>query len=532
MLSLLLSIWIWALFLLLLLLLLLYLIQAYYRRWFPFQPARFPRKEYYIENQVVVTGAEGDVDAAIADVRNVSLSRVQRLRFSDLGPALLSCPDLPHGGGDRGLVVDLYRIAGLSPNVEQAIREINAALERTGISGRVIAEPNRLTGSAWEPEASPWELVTSAWEPEASPIDELFGGGAGLPPSAPAELFLRQWAFERIQRHAVQQKPSGEGVLVGVFDTSPYRFAEIPEGGSASKTLNWVQVGDQTLNLEVHHPVRRATLKRNSRPVVDVRNHGLFAAGLVFALAERARIRLVRVLDDDSRGDLYTMIEAIFNYIRETQALEPRPLGVVINLSLGIRIPPAEAGFDLPSSVQALEYLMMAARCLGIVTIAASGNEANVQANLPAGWPWALGVAASNQRNRHACFSNPGRIYAPGGDGGRGRDGSGCIPQAKNCQGDCEFALIGPILPPSGHSGYVYWTGTSFAAPLVSGLAALVVQLGQGGLSPSEVERILLCGAEPDEGEAEAVNVIRLPRTLQTCLRTPEGRPAEQQQAS
>lgn len=525
------SIWVWALLILLLILLILYLIQAYYRRWFPFNPVRFPRKEYYVENQVVVTGAEEDIDAAMADVQNVSLRLEQRIRFRDLGPALLNCPDLPHGPGDQGLVVDLYHISGLFPNVERAIREINAALERAGKSGRVIAEPNRLTGTAWEPEASPWELITSAWEPEASPIDELFGGGGGLPPSAPAELFLEQWAFERIQRQAVQEKPSGEGVLVGVFDTSPYRFTEIPEGGSASRTLNWVHAGEQALTLDIHHPVRRARLKRNSRPVVDVRNHGLFAAGLVFALAERARIRLVRVLEDDSRGDLYTMIEAIFNYIRETQTVEPRPLGVVINLSLGIRIPPAEAGFDLPSSVQALEYLMLAARCLGIVTIAASGNEAHVEANLPAGWPWTLGVAASNLRNRHACFSNPGRIHAPGGDGARGRDGSGCTPQTENCQGNCEFAVIGPILQPAGHSGFVYWTGTSFASPLVSGLAALVLQVGQGGLPPSEVERILLCGAAPDDGDAQAANVINLPRTLGACLRASEDRPYEQKQA-
>lgn len=521
---------VWLLLLLLLILLLLYLIQAYYRRWFPFNPPRFPRKEYYVLNQVVITGAEADVDEAIAEVENVRLNRVQRLRFSELGPTLLDCQGLPHGEGDQGLVVDLYRILGLFPNVERAIQEINAALARTGKSGRVIAEPNRLTGSAWEPEASPWEAATSAWEPEASPIDQIFGGGGGLPPSAPPDLFLEQWAFRNIQRQGVQNRPTGQGVLVGVFDTSPYRDSEIPEGQRATRTLEWVQVGAQPLTLEVRHAVRRAILKRNSKPVVDVRNHGLFAAGLIYALAEKAQIQLVRVLEDDSRGDLFTMIEAIFTYIREVLGLNPRPLGVVLNLSLGIRIPPDEAGFELPSSVLALEYLLIAARCLGIVTIAASGNEAAVRANLPADWPYALGVAASNLLNRHACFSNPGRIHAPGGDGGRERDGSGCIPRTDDCQGDCEFALIGPILRPPQHSGFVYWTGTSFAAPLVSGLAALVLEAGEGGLSPEEVERILLCGADPED--PQDANVIHLPRTLQACLRASKDKPYQQEQAA
>jgi hypothetical protein len=453
--------WAWLLLLLLLLILILYLIQAYYRRWFPFQPGRYPRKEYYVLNQVVVTGAEADVDTAMAAVENVRLMREQRLRFSDLGAALLTCPDLPHEAGDRGLVIDLYRIVGLFPDVERAIREINAALDRSGISGRVIAEPNRLTGTAWEPEASPWELDGSAWEPEASPIDQIFGGGNNLPPSAPAELYLEQWAFRNIQRLGLQNKPAGEGVLVGVFDTSPYRESEIPQGQIANRTLSWVQVNSQPMTLEVQHAVRRAQLKRYSRPVVDVRNHGVFAAGLVYALAERAQLRLVRVLQDDNRGDLYTMIEAIFNYIQVTQGLNPRPTGVVINLSLGIRVPPGEAGFDLPSSVLAFEYLMIAARCLGILTVAAAGNEGSTETNLPAGWPYALGVAASNLRNRHACFSNPGRIHGPGGDGAQGRGGKACTPQTDHCQGNCEFAVVGPILRPEGHSGFVYWTGTS-----------------------------------------------------------------------
>jgi len=516
--------WFWLLLILFFpLLLLLYLIEAYYRRRFPFQPRRFPRREYYIHNQVIVTGREADVDAAIAKVKNASLKQEKRLRFSQIGSGLLNCADLPHGEGQQGLVIDLYTIEDRQPNVEAAIGEINAALGQE--SGSILAEPNRLTGHPWEPEGSPWEPEGSPWEPEGSPLEKLFGGRHKKSQDAPADLFMDQWAFDNIELHNLDRKPSGADVRVGIFDTSPYVDDDnVLAVGGDTKDVTWVNVKPESrMKLVVRHATSRAELGRNSRRPIDVRNHGLFVAGMIYALAEESELYLVRVLQDDNRGDLFTLLEALFDFIKDSLGPNSSPRGVVINLSLGIRVPREEeveeAGIDRPSSILALEYLLRAAHCLGAVIVAAAGNESSglakpADANWPAAWPETIGVAASNIDNHHACFSNAGNIHAPGGEGGT-RD---CIPQADECEGNCELAVIGPILKSPENTGFIYWTGSSFAAPMVSGLAALVIQAGNFQLTPTQVEEKILCGAQVNGKGVDQVNVINVRRTLQECL--------------
>jgi serine protease len=227
-------------------------------------------------------------------------------------------------------------------------------------------------------------------------------------------------------------------------------------------------------------------------------------------------------LGDDNRGDLFTLNRALVDFIGHTVPLQPA--GIVLNLSLGLRIPPEAAGFELPDQVQSLRDIMAVARCLNVVVVAAAGNNsARVAApeppNLPAAWGSVIGVAASNQGNGRACFSNRGDVAAPGGDGRDPDDGAGmCEPRLASCQGpNCPYALIGPVLMPPAETGYSYWTGSSFAAPLVSGLAALVLEQADGRLTPADVQAVIECGARPG-GRHLGSGVINVPRTLQQCM--------------
>jgi subtilisin family serine protease len=108
--------------------------------------------------------------------------------------------------------------------------------------------------------------------------------------------------------------------------------------------------------------------------------------------------------------------------------------------------------------------------------VAAAGNDSAPEGapeapNFPAIWDrLLLGVAASNISGELSCFSNYGEILAPGGDGGVAPPQ--CEQTIHLCTGqpDCKYGLISlSLLSPS---GFIYWNGSSFAAPLASGAAA------------------------------------------------------------
>jgi subtilisin family serine protease len=489
---------------LLLLLLLLWLIMAYLRGIWPFSPsADFPPEAFYMQDQVVVTGLQADVDAAMAALPAGMVALQERLVVDDMLGGQ-PCPGLPAGGR----VIDLYQMGNPDNTVAEVIEAVQNA---AGTSGDVTAEPNWLAGAPWEIEGSPWEIEGSPWEIEGS-------SGSSPAPAALAADYLEQWAWQpqAINLPAGQLPVTGAGIRVGIFDTSPFD-APAPGAPPAAQPINWV--GQPTpLSLLVLHPEPAATLPPEESAAADLSNHGLFVAGMVYAVAPGSNIQLIRVLGSDNRGDLFTLNREMVRFISETGQTDA--IGTVMNLSLGLRIPPAEAEFGLPDQVQSLRDILAVARCRHIVVVAAAGNnsaglDSPEPATLPAAWNSVIGVAASNRANGRSCFSNQGDVAAPGGDG---QSLTSCVPQLADCQGaNCPYALVGPVLMPPAETGYTYWTGSSFATPLVSGLAALVLEMGQGQLTPADVQAIIECGARPGDPNLGS-GVVNVRRTLQQCM--------------
>jgi subtilisin family serine protease len=148
----------------------------------------------------------------------------------------------------------------------------------------------------------------------------------------------------------------------------------------------------------------------------------------------------------------------------------------VINLSLG--------GNDYVSEV--LDTISWAVQ-QGVVVVVAAGNESQTFPSYPARFANQFGIAVGSvdDNNRLSNFSNRAGILpldyvvAPGGDGGFSDVGDiySTIPLASS------------TIP------YRFFSGTSMAAPHVSGVVALMLQ-GNPNLTPTQVEEILIQTAD------------------------------------
>jgi hypothetical protein len=367
--------------------------------------------------------------------------------------------------------------------------------------------------------------------------------GSGLGFAAQAEeSFRNQWAFKpppgiglpTPDQPSGSVSPGGPAVRVGVFDTSPFETEGVWD-------IPWIT---PTLSLCVSHllpPIEILT------PTAD---HGLFVAGLVHAVAPESEIHLIQVLDENALGDLNTLNTALDLFIRDRSAELGDPdyeiplTNTVVNLSLGFPQPrrPTDYGLEelsglheslmnalatrsIPSQspwpygsdempVVSLETLLAAAEARGVVVVAAAGNESRpgqaLPAEVPAAYPSVIGVAASNKAGRRACFSNQGDVAAPGGDS----DVVGVFC-AKELEDICGRGIIGPVLITSPCSGYACWAGTSFSAPMVSGLASLILE-GQPGTSPAVVSETIRNNAVVPHNSDLQKGIIDVPASLPT----------------
>ncbi|MFZ0545253.1 MAG: S8/S53 family peptidase, partial [Candidatus Promineifilaceae bacterium] len=481
----------WFFLLLFLLLLILLLWRLFGGREYVAPSDNYPPDEYYVQGQIILSGPETAVDAAVESASQtivLSLGGTEeeqaqnKVRFSDLSEEVQNCIGECSGIDFDNFVIARYSFDDTEADVAAAIRAINDAVGR---GSDVRAEPNWLSGHQWETSGLGWE----PWEPTGS------GEGAGEP--SPAEFFMEQWAFKQIGLDQLEEHECGRNVRIGIFDTWPSGSEGL---AVTTQSLSWV---NQPTSLNLKSVEANYQLPPEKDINLNLSSHGLFTAGLAHAVAPNAEIHVYRVLNKNNMGDLFSLVKAVFDFILENTAeASEEQLGAVINLSLGIRVPPDAAQMALPLEVQALRDILRAARCAGIVVIAAAGNSSAdlpspKPADLPANWSEIIGVSSSTKGKGRSCFSNRGDLAAPGGDGGSKEGGaSGCLPLNDTCNSpECVYGVIGPVLQNEGYpEGYAFWSGTSFSTPMVAGLAACVIEKGQGQLSPDQVRRIIECG--------------------------------------
>ena len=290
--------------LLLLILILLWLLRARLRHEWPFPPA-YPVREFIIENELVIAGSAAAITGALNDpaVRLIQMVEVHRLDFSSFPNPAKNCAGL-----SDDYMIALYRLLGTEPHLQNALDAIHAAG-----GTNVFAEPNRVTGKPWDPEPGPWD-----------PEPGSYKGPASMSLATEAD-FGEQWAFKMVgllPYSQMTQAPHGAGVMVGVFDTSPY---SPPEGPGQALALPMAQPFD-TLSL-IARQIHDWSNMPASQPAPDLSDHGLFVAGLVHAMAPHSEIRLVKVLDPDRRGSMYRLLVGVHDFMtpRYAPALRHKP---------------------------------------------------------------------------------------------------------------------------------------------------------------------------------------------------------------
>lgn len=161
--------------------------------------------------------------------------------------------------------------------------------------------------------------------------------------------------------------------------------------------------------------------------------HGTHVAGIVRLVAPEAQFLVVRVLDADGRGDLVTVAAGVRWAVQHGAK--------VINLSLGST-----------GRLDALQDVLNEAELAGVTVIATAGNWGTSKTvDFPGTSSHAMCVAAVDGAGVGAAFSSTGsevELSAPG------------------------------VAIRSAYPGNTYkqWSGTSMAAPFVTGAVALLAQ--------------------------------------------------------
>lgn len=293
------------------------------------------------------------------------------------------------------------------------------------VTGVLYAEPDTYFG---DPKSLPFGFVPgtlgsgsiSDFISERASMEQLVGAGV-----APAQYFW-QPAFLQIGLRQVALAERGKGVKVAVLDTGvtpdhPTLYGRCTQGYNA--------LDPSQLPLDLPDGLTNRSA-----------GHGTMIAGLIARIAPDVELVPVRVLNAEGVGTGLSVAKGVYYSVSEGAR--------VLNLSFGSATPSRTLNVAIAHAVGQ-----------GVLPVASAGNDGVAAPRWPAACRGVLGVASVESDHTRSLFSNFGShvsICAPGSN------------------------LLGAHYD----GGFARWSGTSFAAPLVSAQAALLI-----GLRPERTGR-------------------------------------------
>ncbi|MEU8992137.1 type VII secretion-associated serine protease mycosin [Streptomyces sp. NPDC048558] len=251
----------------------------------------------------------------------------------------------------------------------------------------------------------------------------------------------RPWALQRVLLDEVWKQSRGKDVRVAVIDTGvDVKNRQLAPAVDVKSGRNYLP---PNLKDDNGNKIERGS----DNGTTDTVGHGTKVAGIIAArptqgtgfvgLAPEATIIPIQQNDAEGHGDTDSLAQAI-NYAANQAKAD------VINISQDTVNP--------ITATSTLERAVKNALAQEIVIVASAGNDGldgNVKKTYPASYDGVLAVAASDRNNERAAFSQSGDfvdVAAPGVD------------------------MISTV-PGGGHCAD---NGTSFSAPYVTGVAALI----------------------------------------------------------
>jgi subtilisin family serine protease len=279
------------------------------------------------------------------------------------------------------------------------------------------------------------------------------GRGADVIPDDPA--FDDQWSLHDdadtdVNAPQAWERSTGGDVLVAVLDTGV--DATHPQlAGIVDPGHDFVNDDDDPADDHGHGTAISSVIAARG-------NDGLGMAGVCWG----CRILAVKVLDEENLG--------FYSHWAQGIALAVSSGASVINLSMGGDTPSPE-----------LEIAVTAARDAGVVVIAAMMNDGDDVPYYPAAYAATIAVGATDRRGRRADLMSLFGWASSYGD------------HIDLCAPGVELVAAGL------GGGTEHWSGTSLAAPLVAGGAALALTLHPDA-EPEQVRDALHATATDGDG--------------------------------